>query len=92
MTYESSDTLSHHQFKRRFGVQRATFKRMVKGLSTGLSIVRMRGRPHKLSIENQILVALEYWSEYRTYFHISTDWAVSESTICRIVHRELRQI
>jgi hypothetical protein len=30
-------------------------------------------------------VALEYWREYRTYFHIGTNWGVSESTICRIV-------
>jgi len=28
---------------------------------------------------------LEYWREYRTYFHIATNWGVSESTICRIV-------
>lgn len=34
-----------------------------------------------------MLVTLEYWREYRTYFHISTDWGVSESTICRTVHR-----
>lgn len=45
------------------------------------------GRPCKLSIEAQVLVTLEYWREYRTYFHISTDWTVSEATICRIVHR-----
>ena len=60
---------------------------MLKGLNTQLPKVRVPGRPPKLSIESQILVALEYWREYRTYFHISTDWAVSESTICRIVHR-----
>ena len=30
-------------------------------------------------------MALEYWREYRTYFHIGTNWGVSESTICRIV-------
>ena len=87
MNYEASQALSHRQFKRRFGVQRATFKRMIKGLSPQLPLARVRGRPHKLSVESQILVALEYWREYRTYFHISTDWAVSESTICRIVHR-----
>ena len=28
---------------------------------------------------------MEYWREYRTYFHIGTSWGVSESTICRIV-------
>jgi DDE superfamily endonuclease/Helix-turn-helix of DDE superfamily endonuclease len=38
-------------------------------------------------VEEEILVTLEYWREYRTYFHISTDWGVSESTVCRIVHR-----
>jgi hypothetical protein len=30
-------------------------------------------------------MTLEYWREYRTYFHIGTSWGVSESTICRIV-------
>jgi len=30
-------------------------------------------------------VALEYWREPRTYFHMGTNWGVSESTICRIV-------
>ncbi len=45
------------------------------------------GRPCALSPQAQVLVALEYWREYRTYFHISTDWAVSEATICRTVHR-----
>lgn len=87
MNYEASQALSHSQFKRRFGVQRATFKRMLKGLNAQRPQVRWPGRPHKLSLKDQILVALEYWREYRTYFHISTDWAVSESTVCRIVHR-----
>lgn len=45
------------------------------------------GRPSALSPEEQVLVTLEYWREYRTYFHISTDWEVSESTICRTVNR-----
>jgi len=31
-------------------------------------------------------VALEYWREYRTYFHIGGSWGISESTVCRIVH------
>ncbi|CUR35384.1 helix-turn-helix domain-containing protein [Planktothrix tepida] len=28
---------------------------------------------------------MEKEREYRTYFHIGTNWGVSESTICRIV-------
>ena len=45
------------------------------------------GRRKKLTREDQILVTLEYWREYRTYFHIATDFGVSESTVCRVVHR-----
>lgn len=44
-----------------------------------------RGRGTILTLEEQVLGALEYWREYRTYFHIATNWGVSESTICRIV-------
>jgi Helix-turn-helix of DDE superfamily endonuclease len=38
----------------------------------------------KLCLEDQALVCLNYWREYRTYFHIASDWEVSEATICRI--------
>ena len=37
--------------------------------------------------EDQVLICLQYWREYRTYFHIAQDWLLSESTVCRIVHR-----
>ncbi len=40
-----------------------------------------------MSIEEQILVTLEYWREYRTYFHIGVNWGVDESTIFRIVKK-----
>ncbi len=45
------------------------------------------GRPSKLSIENQLLMTLEYWREYRTYFHIGQTWGVNESTAYRIVRK-----
>ncbi len=45
------------------------------------------GRSPALCSTAQVLVTLEYWREYRSYFHISTDWGVSESTVCRYVHR-----
>ena len=86
MNYEASHALNGQKFKRRFGVQRATFKRMVKAVKTQLPELPGPGRPAKLSIEDQILVALEYWRECRTYFHIATDKGISESTVCRIVH------
>lgn len=45
------------------------------------------GRPIKLSLEDQLLMALEYWREYRTYFHIGQSWGVDESTAYRIVRK-----
>ena len=45
------------------------------------------GRPPKLYRPDQLLVALQYWREYRTYFHIAGDWGISESTVCRLVQQ-----
>ena len=37
------------------------------------------GRPHKLALEDRLLMALEYLREYRTYFHVATSYGISES-------------
>lgn len=44
-----------------------------------------RRRPPKLEIENQLLLTLMYWREYRTMFHIATDYGISEASVSRIV-------
>lgn len=81
-----AQTLTDQQFKRRFGVQRTTFKAMVKALQPEWRATPKPGAKPKLDLSDRILVALEYWREYRSYFHISTNWGISESTVCRIVH------
>ena len=43
------------------------------------------GKPNKLSIEDRLLMALEYLREYRTYFHISRSDGISESACYRNV-------
>lgn len=43
------------------------------------------GRPPKLTIEDQVLLTLEYWREYRTQFHMAQRWGLSEPTVCRII-------
>lgn len=48
---------------------------------------RKLGRPSQLRVEDQILITLQYLREYRTYYHIGKDWKMSESSICRIVHK-----
>jgi hypothetical protein len=36
---------------------------------------------------DQLLVLLQYWREYRSYFHIAQDWGIHETTVSRIVRR-----
>jgi len=86
MRYEQTKRLSNREFKRLVGVQRRTFEEIVKVLQDAASHRETRGCCKKLCLEDQALVCLTYWREYRTYFHIASDWQVSEATVCRTVH------
>jgi hypothetical protein len=61
---------------------------MVEVYSRHLHQIRIKsGRPPKLQVEDQILLALEYWREYRTYFHLAKSWGIAESNVSRIIRR-----
>lgn len=87
MTYEQIKDLRPTEFKRLCGVHCQTFERMVEVLQPQLERTGKRGGQAKLSVEDQLLIALEYWREYRTYFHIGNSWGIHESTVCRIVRK-----
>lgn len=78
--------LKPKKFKRRFGVTKETYNLLLEIVKKEQKNQK-RGRKSKLIFEEQVLVTLEYLREYRTYFHISEYWNVSESTICRTVHK-----
>ena len=86
MNYKIAQKLSPEHFKRRFGVHRTTFKQLHNALKPLWRATAKPGAKPKLALGDRILVCLEYWREYRTYFHIASSWKVSESTVCRIVH------
>lgn len=85
MTYEQVQSLKPEAFKRFCGVGSTTFTEMVSVLEQQQLQKRKPGRPPKLSLEDQLLLALQYWREYRTYFHIAQSWNINESTAFRIV-------
>ena len=87
MSYEQIKDLPPSEFKRLCGVHNATFRKMVEVLEPELVRTGKKGGQSKLSVEDHLLVALEYWREYRTYFHISKSWGIHESTVCRIVRK-----
>ena len=88
MSYEQIKKLRPVDFKRYCGVNPHTFHKMVEVLAEHLKKTRRKpGRPPKLSVEDQILMTLEYWREYRTLFHIAKSWGIAESNVSRIIQR-----
>lgn len=86
MTYEKVKQLKSSEFKRFCGVHRETFDQMGSILRQAEE-KKPPGRPSKFSVEDQLLMRVEYWREYRTYFHIAQSWGVNESTVCRIIRK-----
>lgn len=86
MTYEKAKHLKPSEFKRLCGVHQETFTQMGSILKQA-EAQKPPGRPSKLSVEDQLLMSLEYWREYRTYFHLGQSWGVNESTVCRIIRK-----
>ena len=87
MKYWQARKLSSRKFKRLCGVKYQTFRLMVRLVKAQQKQKRKLGRPTKLIPEDQILVTLQYWREYRSYFHLSKDWKIAESTVCRLVRK-----
>lgn len=80
MKFNNLKALSEEQFRRVTGVKRATFNKMVEIVTEAEKKKKTRGgRPNNLSIENRILMTLEYLREYRTYLHIGTSYGLAES-------------
>lgn len=87
MTYEQMKHLKPGDFKRACGVSPTTFEHMVQVLREHEQQKVKPGRPPKLSLEDQLLLTLQYWREYRTYFHLGLSWGIDESVVCRTVQR-----
>ena len=86
MRFEKIKELKEDSFRRLTGVKRKTFDKMVEILSSARILLKQRGgKPNKLSVEDCLLMTLEYLREYRTYFHISQSYGLSESACFRNV-------
>lgn len=82
--YEELKGFPAKQFRRLTGIQRETFEKMVEILvKTQNERYRKAGRKSGLSIEDRLLMTLEYLREYRTYFHLGRSYGLSESTCYR---------
>ena len=91
--YETVSKLNKEEFRRLTGVKSETFQKMMNILSEAEKKWKARGgKPNKLSLEDRLLMTLEYLREYRTYFHVGQSYGVSESVCwrsCRWVEDQL---
>lgn len=86
MDFESIRQLSEEEFRRLTGVKKHTFEEMTSILkSARKQKLSKGGRAPKLKIETILMMTLEYLREYRTYFHISKSYGISESYAYKLI-------
>jgi hypothetical protein len=92
MFWKKIKKYSKKHFKRLTGVELKTFKMMAKEVrSHDAKRIKKKGdkrsRPFKLCEEDQILMMLMYYREYRTQFHIGETYGLHESNVGKGVRR-----
>lgn len=88
MEYEKVRKLPDEEFRRLTGVKPKVFEEMSVVLRDAEGDRRLRGgRKGRFSPEDQLLIMLEYWREYRTQFHMAQSRGVHEKSIWRIIRR-----
>ncbi|WP_342273182.1 transposase family protein [Spiroplasma endosymbiont of Acasis viretata] len=66
------------------GIKLQTFQKMVEILKKAEAIKKaVGGKPNKLSIENRLLMTLEYWKEYSSYRVIAKRYNISHTSCIR---------
>lgn len=86
MKYRQVKKLPSEEFRRLTGVKPDSFQAMFKVLQGIEKEKRKRGgSPPDVSLADMLLMTLEYWREYRTYFHIGQSYGVSEATAFRYI-------
>lgn len=85
--WDQVQRLAPAAFRRLTGVKPETFAAMCTVLRQHEQLKKKPGRPPALGVEDQLLLTLEFWREYRTHFHQAQSWGVHEATAWRIVRR-----
>lgn len=88
MKWTTAKKLKDKDFRRMVGVKRSTFNQMLLVVGEHKSGKRKhpsRGRPPKLKPEDELLMMLMYYREYRTFFHTAGSYNISEGQCFRII-------
>jgi len=84
--YSQIKNLPDKDFRRLTGVKHETFQLMVSVYQQELvKSYKRLGRPSKLSVQDKVLMMLEYNREYRTYFHIGKNYGLAEGNAYKCI-------
>ncbi|WP_425377178.1 helix-turn-helix domain-containing protein [Spiroplasma endosymbiont of Aleiodes alternator] len=86
MTFENIKKLKNNEFYRYFGVKRFHFNQMLEILLKIENHKKIRGRKNKLSVAEGLMMTLEYWKEYPTFFQMSIKYQISPSSCFRNIN------
>ncbi len=93
MSFEQINSLSPELFKRYCGIKPDTFAYICEFVRNELRRTQKKsGRPCRLSVEDQVLLTLEYWREYCPQFHLAHGWGLSEPTVCRSIVTKVENV
>lgn len=80
--YEKLQKLNDKDFKLITGVKRKVFEKMLAVLQYAYEISHAKGGRNGVPVELRLVIALEYWREYRSMRHMALDYEIPKSTIC----------
>jgi len=63
------------------GVKQDTFKKMLEVLEQKHSEKKKRGAPGKITVLDRLVMALDYWHDYRPFRRLAFDYGVSKSLV-----------
>ena len=87
MKYEHLSRFNNVEFKRLVGVPRPLFSKMITILEASELVKKKSGRPHSLTIENQLLLTLNYLRSYHTQIELAAAFGIAESNVNRTIQK-----
>lgn len=86
MIFENLKKLKNKEFYRYFGIKRFHFNEMLEKLIEIEKLEKIKGRKNKLTVEERLMMTLEYWKEYYTFFQMSIKYKISTSSCFRNIN------
>ena len=84
--YEKAMALKQEDFKQIIGVLPDTYVYMLEVLEEVYAVKHKKGgRPAKLTVADQLFLALKYWRQYVTQLELAFEFEVGEATVHDII-------